>query len=95
MVRIVNKHNTEMGYYGDYVITRYSYAQDTWEKFFEITMFGSTIFDVSKKDFAIEQGASYKYAIQKINRNWIATTRLETNAIVNNYEDMFLLDENR
>ena len=47
------------------------------------------------KDFTIEQGYSYKYALQQYNDYGLYSNRLESNEILASFEDAFLYDGKR
>ena len=60
-------------------------------KLFETT---NTI-ELENKDFTIEQGKVYKYAIQEYNENNFYTERLASNEVYADFEDCFLYDGKR
>ena len=60
-------------------------------KLFETT---NTI-ELENKDFTIEQGKTYKYAIQEYNENNFYTERLASNEVYADFEDCFLYDGKR
>ena len=47
------------------------------------------------KDFTVEQGKSYKYAIQQYNDNGLYSTRITSNEVFADFEDSFLYDGER
>lgn len=85
---------------GLYVISRSNQAVDSlyrkWENIYTFYISNFNIFNWKYKDFTVEQGAWYKYAIQKCefdsNNNIIYYQKNISNTIQADFEDMFLYD---
>lgn len=92
---------------GGFVISRASSKDNfaTWYDLMKFTLAGSDIRLPNEffKDFSVEQGISYKYALQRYNDSGFYTSRLLFSApeditekvVVADFEDMFLYDGDR
>lgn len=99
-----NKYDRKKEYYqkvlpiyytqGNYIITRASsdtgYKQ--WTKIRTILINGRGPIYSVQKDFTIEQGKKYKYAIQEFNNSGVISKRRESSIIFADFEDMFISD---
>jgi hypothetical protein len=96
-VSLILSHSSEkkINVVGAFKIMRAS-STDNYEVWYNLTNFTLNCFTPFTKevfkDFTIEQGVSYKYSIQQINANGVATSRIETEIIHSDFEDMFLYD---
>ena len=79
---------------GNFLISRSSLDTNymEWEPLRIIKINGKGPLYSKQKDFTIEQGKKYKYAIQKFNTHDILTNRKETEEIYADFEDAFLSD---
>ena len=78
---------------GNFVISRASSIEDyEWK---EIKRFDLRLVDPNEWsyiDYTIEQGANYKYAIQQYNAEGVYSTKIISNLVAADFEDMFLYD---
>lgn len=91
--------------YGRWVITKASSKDNfaSWEELTTIDNFYSWYLspednefkNILIKDYNIEHGYSYKYAMQQINDHNLYSTKILTSVIVAKFEDVFLCDETR
>lgn len=98
--QIYYSNNDSSALNGLYVISRSNQAVDPlyrkWENIYAFYISNFNIFDWKYKDFTVEQGAWYKYAIQKCefdsNNDIIYYQKNISNTIQADFEDMFLYD---
>lgn len=84
-------------YSGDFVISRAS-SKDNYETWDEICKFSLDKQFPNKqlfKDFTVEQGIYYTYAIQQYNTRGLYSSRIISNNVLADFEDMFLFDGQR
>ena len=63
-----------------------------WEELTRFALYKESISTFLYKDFTIEQGVKYKYAIRQYNLQGIVSRRAESEEITADFEDMFLYD---
>lgn len=83
---------------GSFVLTRASEDSNymDWETISEFNLFAQRPSTLEWKDFTIEQGKNYKYAIQQYNKaNSLYSKRLISATIFADFEDSFLFDGKR
>lgn len=85
--------------YGNFILSRSSSKDnfEVWHRITEFTVANAPDGIVIWKDFTIEQGIEYSYAIQMKNDNEICTGHIigENKKIMADFEDMFLFDGKR
>lgn len=67
----------------------------TWDEILRFSLYGQKPSTWTWKDFTVEQGVSYKYAIQKYNEYGLSSDRLYSNEIRADFEHAFLYDGQR
>lgn len=63
-----------------------------WQDIGNFTLQAQTPSKKLYKDYSVEQGVTYRYAVQQYNNYGLRSDRIETNAIVADFEDAFLYD---
>ena len=66
-----------------------------WKKIHKFIAKAEKIKDIEIKDVTIEQGKKYIYSLQQYNNSGIYSSRLLSNEIYTDFEDLFLLDGKR
>ena len=92
-----DEYENEIPFSGGFLITR-SCIDTDFKNWDEILRFQSKNSYASKwewKDFTVEQGKEYKYAIQQYNDFDIYTDRVYSNIVFSDFEDLFLYDGKR
>lgn len=101
-INLIGKKNSETGLeenaIGTFQILRASeigqYAD--WQIIHRFVMFGSPPSLLDIKDFTVEQGKKYKYALQQYNNSsGLVSNRMLSNEIMVEFEDCFLYDGKR
>ena len=84
-------------YNGQFVITRSSSKENfkRWTKILTFTLNGTLPTGQMFADFTVEQGQTYRYALQQFNDNKIYSSRVYTDDVYTVFEDMFLFDGER
>ena len=84
-------------YTGQFVITRSSSREDfkSWTKIVTFQLTGTLPQGSIYTDFTIEQGQTYRYALQQFNDNKIYSSRVYTEDVYAAFEDAFLYDGER
>lgn len=87
----------EIPYYGEFLVTRAGEDDDysVWSELFRFRLDNEKPSTIVLKDFTIEQGYKYKYALQQYNIFGIYSSRITTNEIQADFEDAFLFDGER
>ena len=82
---------------GSFVLTRASQESgyQDWEKIAEFSLASQKPSLKNWKDFAVEQGVSYKYSIQQYNKEGLYSERIISNIVKVDFEDSFLYDGTR
>ena len=84
---------------GTYLLLRNDLTEGegyNWQTLKYLTFSPSVILSNWKfNDFTVEQGRKYQYALQQYNDNGIFSSRLTSNTVEVDFEDMFLYDGNR
>lgn len=90
------KHYNNSPMTGKYVLSR-SDSKDNFKSWNEIMRF--TLNKETKKeiwkDFTVEQGVQYKYAVFMVDKNNRYSTKSVSNVVLADFEDMFLFDGDR
>lgn len=82
---------------GKYILSRAEVTDgySVWTTVFDFELIGASINDFFYRDYAVESGVSYVYAIQQYNDSGVQSARQRSNPIVSQFEDMFLYDGTR
>jgi len=81
---------------GNFVLSRASSNNDyAWEELKRFEFNSMPPKDWGYMDYTVEQGITYKYALQQYNLNDVYSERIVSNTIMADFEDMFLFDGNR
>ena len=97
LVGTKNQHGLETPVTGAFLITRAS-EDDNFTTWNEISRFKLQAQNPSRwlwRDYTVEQGKKYKYAIQQYNDAGLYSNRIESNEIKVDFEDAFLYDGKR
>ena len=97
LVGTKNQHGLETPVTGAFLITRAS-EDDNFTTWNEISRFKLQAQNPSRwlwRDYTVEQGKRYKYAIQQYNDAGLHSNRIESNEIKVDFEDAFLYDGKR
>ena len=88
---------SDRAYNGSFVITRASEDSDysIWKELKRFRLNGQATNLHLWRDFTIEQGKKYIYAIQQYNDNGLYSGRIKSNIITADFEDVFLYDGKR
>lgn len=62
-----------------------------WHRVYNFQVSGINILDWSWRDYTVEQGVSYQYAIQQYNEN-LVSNKIKSNEVTAQFDDMFLFD---
>lgn len=92
-----NQYGLETPVTGAFLVTR-ACSDNNYEIWSEISRFKLQAQNPSRwlwRDYTVEQGKTYKYAIQQYNDAGLYSNRLESNAIYVDFEDAFLYDGKR
>lgn len=92
-----DKYGAEYSATGSYVIRRASNKDNftEWDSILFFRLNGQAPSRWLWKDFTIEHGYTYKYAIQQFNDSGLYSNKIESNEIFVSFEDMFLWDGKR
>ena len=90
------KHYNNSLMTGKYVLSRASSKDNfkSWNEIMRFTLNKETKKEIWK-DFTIEQGVQYKYAIFMVDKNNRYSTKSVSNIVLADFEDMFLFDGDR
>jgi hypothetical protein len=82
---------------GNFIISRSSEDSlyKSWDELVRFSMFNEKPSHFKWKDFTIEQGKKYRYAIQQFNDGGIYSERVYSKEIIADFEDAFLYDGKR
>lgn len=101
-IHVIGKNNPDTGLeenaIGTFQILRASELSDytDWQIIHRFAMFGSPPSLLDIKDFTVEQGKVYKYALQQYNHeSGIVSDKMLSNEILVDFEDCFLYDGER
>ena len=67
----------------------------TWDEVLKFSLYGQQPSRSLWKDFTVQQGVTYKYALQQYNEQLLTSNRIESVSIIADFEDMFLYDGER
>lgn len=67
----------------------------TWDEVMKFSLYGQQPSRDLWKDFTVQQGVTYRYALQQYNNQLLTSNRIESVDIVADFEDMFLYDGER
>lgn len=94
-----NNNNYEENASGSYIFARATEGEDgkytVWEKIFEFTLMNEKPTQRLWRDYTIEQGKTYKYSLQQFNKFGVFSSRLSSDEVFADFEDMFLADGKR
>ena len=92
-----DKYGIEYSASGSYVIRRASSKDNftEWDSILFFRLNGQAPSRWLWKDFTVEHGYTYKYAIQQFNDSGLYSNKIESNEIFISFEDMFLWDGKR
>ena len=93
-----NDNGTEAVITGNFLITRSSSENnyETWSEISRLVFYGEKPSAYNYKDFTVQHGFGYKYAIQQYNQTYqIYSNRVISNEIVAEFEHAFLYDGER
>lgn len=80
---------------GSYLLLRKD-EESNWKQLHSFTLFNSLLENtILFRDFTIEQGKTYTYAVQQYNAQGLYSTELESNKVYADFEDAFLYDGQR
>lgn len=84
---------------GSFVLLRSS-SEDKYDSWYELTRFQLSQWDAATireicKDYTVQQGFEYKYAIQAYNSSGLYSDRMMTKPVICDFEDAFLYDGER
>ena len=84
---------------GSFILIRSS-SEDNFDSWYPMTKFALTQWDTSTikeicRDYSIQQGVEYQYAIQSYNDAGLYSNRMLSNNVVCDFEDAFLYDGER
>lgn len=84
---------------GSFVLLRSS-SEDKYDSWYELTRFQLSQWDATTvreicKDYTVQQGFEYKYAIQAYNSSGLYSDRMMTKPVICDFEDAFLYDGER
>ena len=84
---------------GSFILIRSS-SEDNYEKWYPMTKFNLVQWDATTtkdicRDYSVQQGIEYQYAIQAYNSEGLYSNRLYTKKIICDFEDAFLYDGDR
>lgn len=90
------KHFNNSPMTGKYVLSRASSKDNfkSWNEIMRFTLNKETKKEIWK-DFTIEQGVQYKYAVFMVDKNNRYSTKSVSNIVLADFEDMFLFDGDR
>lgn len=89
----MDKDNEEKRFTGAFVVLRNaSNNPNTWDELFRFNLWSDKPSSFKWKDFTIEQGITYKYAISQFNDNGLYSNRIVSNSIYGDFEHAFLYD---
>lgn len=92
----INSNGIESSATGLYRVLRASNKDNykTWHEILKFALYGQKPSSWIWKDFTVEQGVSYKYALQQYNEN-ITSNRIESVEVYADFEHAFLYDGQR
>lgn len=67
----------------------------TWDEVLKFSLYGQQPSRSLWKDFTVQQGITYKYALQQYNEQLLTSNRIESISVIADFEDMFLYDGKR
>lgn len=67
----------------------------TWDEVLKFSLYGQQPSRSLWKDFTVQQGVTYKYALQQYNEQLLTSNRIESVSVIADFEDMFLYDGER
>lgn len=84
---------------GSFILIRGS-SEDNYESWYQMTKFELVQWDASTikeicRDYSVQQGVEYQYAIQAYNTEGLYSNRMLTKKVICDFEDAFLYDGNR
>lgn len=67
----------------------------SWDEVLKFSLYGQQPSRALWKDFTVQQGITYKYALQQYNEQLLTSNRIESVSVIADFEDMFLYDGQR
>lgn len=91
-----DEYGKESAIIGAFILTRGSDKDNfnNWEIVYRFQLNGDLPSSWQWKDFTVEQGCQYKYALQQYN-NYLYSDRIESNVVTADFEDFYLYDGER
>ena len=80
---------------GNFKLVRSKYGENKWQELFNFTLEDQDPSVYEWKDFIVEQGVKYIYAIQQYNSYGIHSNKTLYTEIIADFDHMFLLDANK
>lgn len=81
---------------GTFLLSRASSKNNfRWEEIQRFDLHGVKPEDWKFKDYTVEQGVTYRYALQQYNAQGVYSNRIISNTFIMDFEDMFLYDGKR
>mgnify|MGYP003295798384 FL=1 len=92
-----NNKNEEIVVTGSFILSRASELDNytNWEKLSTFKLVSERPTRHLINDFTVEQGRKYKYSIQQYNDNGLYSSRIFSNVVFSDFEDIFLYDGNK
>lgn len=92
-----NNKNEEIVVTGSFILSRASELDNytNWEKLSTFKLVSERPTRHLINDFTAEQGRKYKYSIQQYNDNGLYSSRIFSNVVFSDFEDIFLYDGNK
>lgn len=96
-VSLVDIEDTPTSASGSFTLARASSSTNftRWEKIFDFSLMNEIPNVRLWRDYTVAQGESYKYSIQQFNKSQLRSSRIESEAVFADFEDMFLSDGTR
>ena len=96
LVGHLNKRGEETHVTGSFVLSRAASNTDwAWENIMFFTLQAQKPTRFLWRDFTVEQGVQYQYAVQQYNDNELYSARIKSEIVTADFEDAFLFDGTR
>jgi hypothetical protein len=90
----VNGEKIEAPVSGSFVLSRKT-NMSTWEEVYRFALINEKLSEWHWRDFTVEQGKIYTYAIQEYNDYGLYSEKIDSDEIYVDFEDAFLFDGKR
>ena len=91
-----NNKGEELPTTGSYILSRAASNNDyVWENLLYFTLQAQKPTRFLYRDYTVEQGVQYQYAVQQYNDNQLYSDRIKTQIVTADFEDAFLYDGTR